>query len=82
MRSVKMAKPKKINIALIGYKFMGKAHSHAYRDMPMFFDVDAIPVMKVICGRNEEAVKKVANQFGWQEYETSWEKLMKREDID
>ncbi len=77
-----MGKKKKINVALIGYKFMGKTHSHAYKDMPMFFDADAIPVMKVICGRNEDALKKVANQFCWEECETSWEKVIKREDID
>ena len=77
-----MAEQKRINVALIGYKFMGKAHSNAYRNMPMFFDTDAIPVMKVICGRNEEALKKVAGQFGWEEYETSWEKVIDREDID
>lgn len=77
-----MAEQKKINVALIGYKFMGKAHSNAYKNMPIFFETDAIPVMKVICGRNEEALKKVAHQFGWEEYETSWEKIIKREDID
>lgn len=79
---MEMAEQKRINVALIGYKFMGKAHSNAYRNMPMFFDTDAIPVMKVICGRNEEALKKVAGQFGWEEYETSWEKVIDREDID
>ena len=77
-----MEEKRKINVALIGYKFMGKAHSHAYKDMPMFFDADAVPVMKIICGRNEKALKKAANQFGWEEYETSWEKVIKRKDID
>ena len=79
---MKMAEPKKINVALIGYKFMGRAHSHAYKDRHMFFETDAIPVMKVIFGRNEEAVKKVDSQFGWERYETSWEKTIKREDKD
>lgn len=59
---MKITEPRKINIALIGYKFMGKAHSHAYKDMPMFFEPEAIPVMKVICGRNEEALKRVAHR--------------------
>lgn len=72
---------KKINVGLIGYKFMGKAHSHAFKDMSMFFDASAVPVMKVICGRNEEAVKDAADRWGWQEYDTSWERVVEREDI-
>lgn len=73
---------KKINIGLIGYKFMGKAHSNAYRKMPMFFDTEAVPVLKAICGRTEKAVAQAAKKFGWEGYETSWEKLVKRKDID
>ncbi|MBM3211876.1 Gfo/Idh/MocA family oxidoreductase [Candidatus Poribacteria bacterium] len=73
---------KKVNVGLVGYKFMGKAHSNAYSDVSMFFDVDAVPVMKVICGRDEKGVKAAAAKFGWEEYETSWEKLVKRPDID
>jgi len=61
------AVPRKINVALIGYQFMGKAHSNAYRQMPHFFDSDAVPVMKVICGRNEGAVKAAAAKYGWEE---------------
>ena len=48
---------KKVNVGLVGYKFMGQAHSNAYSDVAMFFDMDAEPVMKAICGRNEEGVK-------------------------
>jgi predicted dehydrogenase len=74
--------PRKINVALIGYQFMGKAHSNAYRQMPHFFDSDAIPVMKVICGRNEAAVRAAAGKLGWEEWSTSWEQVVKRKDID
>ncbi|MGQ9609263.1 MAG: Gfo/Idh/MocA family protein [bacterium] len=73
---------KKVNVGLVGYKFMGKAHSHAYHDVAMFFDLDAVPVMKAICGRDEKGVKAAAERFGWESYETSWEKLVKRDDID
>jgi len=73
---------KKINVGLVGYKFMGKAHSNAYSDVAMFFDMDAEPVMKAVCGRNEEGVKAAAQKFGWEGYETDWEKLVKRDDID
>ena len=54
---------KKVNVGLVGYKFMGKAHSNAYSDVAMFFDMDAEPVMRAICGRNEEGVKAAAEKF-------------------
>ena len=73
---------KKVNVALIGYKFMGKAHSRAYRDAAMFFSPAAQPVMKVLCGRTEADVKAAAARFGWPEYSTSWEKVVERDDID
>ena len=72
---------KKINVGMVGYKFMGKAHSHAYRDVAMFFETETVPVMKVICGRTETAVSEAARTFGWEGYETSWEKLVQREDV-
>jgi len=61
---------------------MGKAHSHAYKDVGMFFDLPAQPVMKALCGRDEAGVKEAAAKFGWESYETSWEALLQREDID
>ena len=73
---------RKINVGLIGYKFMGKAHSHAYLDMPKFFRAKAMPVMKAICGRDERGVKAVAENWGWESYDTSWKNLIKRDDID
>src|SRR5258708_27233265 len=76
-----MAK-KKVNIALIGYQFMGKAHSNAYRQAGRFFDLDVEPVMKVIVGRSEQKVAAAAQQFGWEEYATSWEDVVARNDID
>ena len=73
---------KKLNIAMIGYKFMGKAHSNAWRQVSRFFSPALEPVMKVVCGRNEVDVKKAAETFGWQEYATSWEEVIARDDID
>jgi predicted dehydrogenase len=73
---------RKLNIALIGYGFMGRAHSNAWRQVGSFFDVPFQPVLKVICGRNESEVKKVADRFGWEQYSTSWEKVVNRADID
>lgn len=71
-----------ISIGMIGYKFMGKAHSHAYRDLPMFFPDSPVPVMKAICGRDEHGVQRAAKQFGWEQAVTSWEELINRDDID
>ncbi|MCS7308701.1 MAG: Gfo/Idh/MocA family oxidoreductase [Armatimonadetes bacterium] len=74
---------RKINVALIGYQFMGKAHSNAYRQVARFFDdLEIEPVLKVICGRNEENVRKAAQKYGWEEYDTSWERVVERKDID
>ncbi|MDF2669565.1 MAG: hypothetical protein K0R67_1871 [Paenibacillus sp.] len=73
---------KKIRVGMIGYKFMGKAHSHAYRDLQMFFPDTLRPVMQVICGRNAEGVEQAADQFGWNEAVTDWRDLVNRDDID
>ena len=43
---------KQVRIGMVGYKFMGKAHSHAFRDIPFFFDTDVIPVLQAIAGRD------------------------------
>jgi predicted dehydrogenase len=76
--------PKKtVNVGLIGYAFMGKAHSNALKDVDFFFpDVKLKPVRKAICGRTESAVREAAERFGWESYETDWRKLVRREDID
>ncbi len=73
---------KEIRVGMVGYKFMGKAHSHAYHDLPMFFPDAAKPVMKVICGRDSHAAAQAAKQFGWEESVSDWRELTKREDID
>lgn len=73
---------KQIRVGMVGYKFMGKAHSHAYRDLPMFFPDVARPVMKLICGRDEAGVAQAAGQFGWEGYVTDWRELLDRDDID
>lgn len=73
---------KKINIGLIGYRFMGKAHSFGIEAAPFFFKNGIQPVKKVICGRAEHLVKQAAEEFGWEEYCTDWEKVVRRDDID
>src|SRR6185437_13914641 len=72
-----------VNVALIGYKFMGKSHSNAYRQVAHFFpDLPAVPVMKAVCGRDQQGVAQAAAQFGWQEASTDWQALVRRADID
>ncbi|OMF38874.1 dehydrogenase [Paenibacillus sp. FSL H8-0548] len=72
----------KVRIGMVGYKFMGKAHSNAYRALPMFFPDSIKPEMKAICGRDPEALEQARVQFGWESAETDWKELVKREDID
>ena len=76
-----MAK-KRINVGLIGYQFMGKAHSNAYRQVGHFFDLPVEVGMHTLCGRNEAAVTKAAANFGWENVETDWRKVVENPDID
>ena len=72
-----------LNVGLVGYQFMGKAHSNAYRQVAHFFpELELVPALKAICGRNEAAVADAAGQLGWQSYETDWRRLIERSDID
>lgn len=73
---------RKLNVAMIGHRFMGKAHSNAWRQVSRFFDVPIDPVMKVICGRDEAGVKSAADKYGWLEHSTSWRQVVERKDID
>jgi predicted dehydrogenase len=73
---------KKLNVGIIGYKFMGKAHSNAWRKAPYFFDLNVEPVLKVACGRHEASLKEFADRWGWEEIETDWQKVVERDDID
>ncbi len=73
---------KEINVALIGCKFMGKAHSNAWKNAPHFFDMNLKPVLKVVCDTNEQVLGDFARKWGWEETETDWRKLIARDDID
>ena len=73
---------KTMNVAIIGTKFMGKAHSNAWLNAPRFFDMGIKPVLKVACGQNEAELKAFAERWGWEETETDWRKVLEREDVD
>jgi predicted dehydrogenase len=76
-----MAK-KALNIGMIGYGFMGRAHSNAYRKVGNFFDLDYEPVLKAVCGRNKAKTTEFASRWGYESVETDWKKLVARKDID
>ena len=75
-----MKKP--LNIGMIGYGFMGRAHSNAYRQVSQFFDLPMRPVLKAVCARNFDKVKPFAEQWGYEDVETDWRVLIDRPDIE
>jgi len=70
-----------IKAGLIGYKFMGRAHSNAYRQVAAFYDLPLRPEMTVICGRDEAGVSAAAAELGWKEHSTDWRQVVERQDI-
>jgi len=77
------AAPKKaVNVGIVGTKFMGRAHSNAFINVGYYFNLTAPPVMRAACGVNENDLDAFCRRFGWQTRETSWEKLVARDDID
>jgi predicted dehydrogenase len=73
---------KNFNIGMIGYGFMGRAHSNAYRKVNNFFDLEYRPVLKAVCARDEKKAKAFADNWGYESVETDWRKLIARKDID
>jgi predicted dehydrogenase len=76
-----MAK-QQLNVAIIGYGFMGRAHSNAYRKVGNFFDLEYDPVMKVASARQPDQLEAFAANWGWQETDTDWRRVVERPDID
>lgn len=77
-----MAKPK-LRLALIGYDFMGRAHSNAWRQVARFFrDVPFEPVLDVVVGRTEQKVAAARDELGFERYATSYHDVLARKDID
>ncbi len=73
---------KPLNIGMIGYGFMGRAHSNAYRKVWNFFDQAYRPVLKAACARDKEKIQAFANQWGYESIETDWRRMIERKDID
>src|SRR6476660_776250 len=70
-----------IGIGLIGYAFMGAAHSQAWRTAPHFFDLPLRPELTVLAGRNATAVADAAGRLGWASTETDWRRVLERDDV-
>ncbi|MDQ6698768.1 MAG: Gfo/Idh/MocA family oxidoreductase [Acidobacteriota bacterium] len=73
---------KKLNIGVVGCGFMGRTHSNAFGKVGTFFDLPYQPVLKTICARSGERAKSFAAQWGYENAETDWRKLVESPDID
>src|SRR5690242_8194606 len=73
---------KKLNVGVIGYGFMGRTHSNAFRKAPNFFDLPYQPVLHTVCARNAERGKAFAAKWGFENAETDWREVVEDKDID
>lgn len=77
-----MATKQPLRIGMVGYGFMGRAHSNGYAKVNHFFDLKYQPVLQAVCARNPEKAQAFADQWGYASIETDWRDLVKRPDID
>jgi len=71
-----------IGVGMLGYAFMGKAHSNAFKKLPyMIYPPPAIPKLIAIAGRNEESVREAAKRYGYEGYYTDWKAMLKDDRI-
>lgn len=71
-----------IGVGIVGYSFMGRAHSHAWRSAGAFFDLPLRPVMTALVGRDSAKAHAAAAEQGWRDVETDYKALLSRDDID
>ena len=71
-----------LGVGMVGYAFMGAAHSHAWRTAPEFFDLPLQPRLKALAGRNVEAAGRTAERFEWGSVTARWQDLLDRDDVD
>lgn len=77
-----MTTAKPLRVGMVGYAFMGAAHSHAWRTAPRFFDLPLQPQLTAVAGRNASSVRAAADKLGWESTETDWRRLIERDDVD
>lgn len=73
---------KELRVGIVGYNFMGKAHSNGWLQAAKFFDPERVPVLQVACGRTEEPLRDFAERWGWKHVEKDWRRLVERDDVD
>ncbi|HXS67399.1 MAG TPA: Gfo/Idh/MocA family oxidoreductase, partial [Candidatus Polarisedimenticolia bacterium] len=71
-----------LRVGMVGYRFMGRAHSNAWRQAPKFFPLKAHVEMHTICGRDPAGVQAARSQLGWQNSSTDWRELIENPLID
>ena len=71
-----------LNVGMIGYNFMGKAHSNAWRQAPKFFELPADVALHTICGRSSKNVETAREQLGWKSASTDWKAVVSDPEID
>ncbi|MFD7998580.1 Gfo/Idh/MocA family protein [Streptomyces mirabilis] len=71
-----------LGVGMVGYAFMGAAHSQGWRTVGRVFDLPRSPVLAAVCGRDASAVRAMADRHGWAAAETDWRALIARDDVD
>jgi predicted dehydrogenase len=71
-----------LNVGLVGYQFMGKAHSNAWLQAPHYFDLPVQPVMHTLCGRSLEPLKKTAKSWGWKNHTQDYKEMLRNPEVD
>lgn len=77
-----MSAQKTIGVGMVGYAFMGRAHSQAWRTIVHQKGVLLMPRMSAVCGRDAAAAEAAAHRLGWAAFETDWHALVARDDVD
>ena len=77
-----MKAKKELTVDMIGYGFMARTHSNAYRRVSNFFDLEYKPVLKTVCGLVEAEAEAFADRWGYESFTTDWRKVVERKDID
>ncbi|MGA4845527.1 Gfo/Idh/MocA family protein [Streptomyces sp. G5(2025)] len=75
-------KRRPLGVGMVGYAFMGAAHSQGWRTVGRVFDLPVEPVLAAVCGRDAGAVRAAADRLGWAAAETDWRALLARDDVD
>ena len=76
-----MSQQNELGVGMVGYAFMGRAHSQAWHTVARAFDLPLRPRLAAICGRDKDATQAAAHRLGWADVETDWRALIARDDV-